>query len=76
MLYHLHVGFRPVTLSKLPHVYYVAVEDYSFGLDGFEVTKKRFRMTTISAKVYIGQYNELYVPFPFFSHINLWQPLR
>ena len=54
MLNYLHVCLGPIPFGKLPHVNDIAVQDYFLRLDGFEIAKKLFGMTAVSAQVDVG----------------------
>jgi hypothetical protein len=61
---------RPITLAKLPHIDDIAIQDKTFRAYSLEVAQEFLGMAAIGAKMYIGQYDELYVTLLFFAHTS------
>ncbi len=68
MFYHLHVRLRPISLAELPHINDITIQNDFFGPDRFQISKKFFCAAAIGAEMNIGNYNEFYVSFSFFTH--------
>ena len=71
MLYNLHVRLWPVAFAELPHVDNISVEDYFFGLNGFEVAEKFLRMAPERAQVNVRNDYNINLPFFSFTHAML-----
>ena len=64
----LHVRFRPISLSELPHVNYITVQDYLPGANGFQVAKQLLSMAAVGSQVNVRKNDQLYVAL-FLTHI-------
>ncbi len=68
MFYNLHVRLRPISLAELPHINDITIQNEFFGSDCFKISEELLCSTAIGAEMNIGNYNEFYVSFSFFTH--------
>jgi hypothetical protein len=55
----LNVRVRPKIFNEIPHINDIAIQDYIFWIDGFNVIEKFLSMAAVCAQMDIGKYYDV-----------------
>src|SRR5690606_38118196 len=61
--HHFHVRFGPIPFAELPDIDDVTIKDELFRSDALQVSEQLFGMASVGAEVYVGDDNQIYIPF-------------